>query len=91
MRKIPECGPFTVTFSRTGLSAVWHPSDGFLLSFAEAKGLVLPAHCRAGLCQTCGCAVLEGKIQSLSDSLIVNDCYAYLCAAIPGSDILLGC
>lgn len=91
MRKIPECGPFTVTFSRTGLSAVWHPSDGSLLSFAEAKGLVLPAHCRAGLCQTCGCAVLEGKIQSLSDSLLVNDGYAYLCAAVPGSDILLDC
>ncbi|WP_457468501.1 MOSC domain-containing protein [Pseudomonas sp. TE21394] len=91
MRKIPECGPFTVTFSRTGLSATWHPSDGPLLSFAEAKGLVLPAHCRAGLCQTCGCAVLEGKIQNLTDSPVTNDGYAYLCAAVPASDVTLDC
>ncbi len=91
MRKIPECGPFIVTFSRSGISAAWHPSDGPLLSFAEAKGLVLPAHCRAGLCQTCGCAVLDGEIQTLTDSPITKAGYAFLCAAIPGSDITLDC
>lgn len=91
MRKIPECGPFTVTFSRSGISATWHPSDGPLLSFAEAKGLVLPAHCRAGLCQTCGCAVLDGEIQALTDFPITKAGYASLCAAVPGSDITLDC
>ncbi|WP_349976434.1 MOSC domain-containing protein [Pseudomonas sp. WHRI 8519] len=91
MRKIPECGPFQVTFSRSGISATWQPTDGTLLSFAETKGLVLPAHCRAGICQTCECAVLHGKITPLIDSCRAKSGYALMCASVPGSDISIDC
>lgn len=91
MRKIPECGPFQVTFSRSGVSATWRPTDGTLLSFAETKGLVLPAHCRAGICQTCECAVLDGKIIPLIESCRAKPGNALMCASVPGSDISLDC
>lgn len=91
MRKIPECGPFQVTFSRSGVSATWRPTDGTLLNFAETKGLVLPAHCRAGICQTCECAVLDGKIIPLIESCRAKSGYALMCASVPGSDISIDC
>lgn len=91
MRGIPESGPFNVTFAKSGMTAAWHPTDGTLLNFAEAKGLVLPAHCRAGLCQTCECAVLEGSIFALTASLTAKPGYALICAAVPESDIKLDC
>lgn len=91
MRKIPECGPFQVTFSRSGVTASWQPTDGTLLSFAEAKGMVLPAHCRAGICQTCECAVLDGKIIPLIDAGSAKSGYALMCASVPGTDISIDC
>ncbi|WP_397427737.1 2Fe-2S iron-sulfur cluster-binding protein [Pseudomonas asiatica] len=91
MRKIPDGDSFKVTFARSGVSVTWQPTDGTLLSFAEAKGLVLPAHCRAGICQTCECAVLDGKIIQLIDSCRAKTGYALMCASVPGSDISIDC
>ncbi|MFA7891484.1 2Fe-2S iron-sulfur cluster-binding protein [Pseudomonas putida] len=91
MRGIPESGSFNVTFAQSGVTAAWHPADGALLNFAEAKRLVLPAYCRAGLCQTCECAVLEESIFALTASLTAKLGYALICAAVPGSDIKIDC
>lgn len=91
MRPIPEAGPFTVTFGRSGFSAVWHPADGTLLNFAEAKGLVRPAHCRAGLCQTCACTLLEGEVFTLTGPARGRSRQALLCAVVPASDLRLDC
>lgn len=91
MRKIPDGDSFKVTFARSGVSVTWQPTDGTLLSFAEAKGLVLPAHCRAGICQTCECAVFDGKIIQLIDSCRAKTGYALMCASVPGSDISIDC
>ncbi len=67
MRAIPEKGPFTVTFKRSGIIAKWQPQNGPLLNFAESKGLVVPAHCRAGLYQPCDCALVKGEVFTLSE------------------------
>lgn len=91
MRAIPESGPFTVTFKRSGIIAQWQPKDGPLLNFAEAKGLVVPAHCRAGLCQTCECALVEGDVFSLSEPSRARSGHALLCAAVPVGDVVLDC
>lgn len=91
MRPIPDSGPFTVTFKRSGIVATWQPKDGPLLHFAESKGLVVPAHCRAGLCQTCECAVVEGGVYSLSEASRTRKGHALLCAAVPVGDVVLDC
>lgn len=91
MRAIPDKGPFTVTFKRSGIVAQWQPQDGPLLNFAESKGLVVPAHCRAGLCQTCECALVEGEVFSLSEPSRARKGHALLCAAVPTGDVVLDC
>lgn len=91
MRAIPEAGPFNVTFKRSGIVAKWHPKDGPLLNFAESKGLVVPAHCRAGLCQTCECALVEGGVFSLTEPSRAKSGHALLCTAVPESDLVLDC
>lgn len=91
MRPIPESGPFTVTFKRSGITTEWQPHNGPLLEFAEAKGLVLAAHCRAGLCLTCECSLLEGQTLSLLDPVRARERHVLLCASVPSSDIVLDC
>jgi ferredoxin-NADP reductase len=91
MRAIPESGPFVVTFKRSGIVAKWQPQDGPLLNFAESKGLVVPAHCRAGLCQTCECAVIEGEVLALTEPSRTKSGHALLCAAVPVGDLVLDC
>ncbi|GAB7529178.1 hypothetical protein PS3A_15870 [Pseudomonas sp. 3A(2025)] len=91
MRPIPDGGPFTVTFKRSGIVAQWQPQDGPLLNFAESRGLVVPAHCRAGICQTCECALIEGKVFSLTGPSRSRNGHALLCAAVPVGDAVLDC
>ncbi|MFJ4156868.1 MOSC domain-containing protein [Pseudomonas sp. NPDC089752] len=91
MRPIPDSGPFAVTFKRSGITAQWQPQEGPLLQFAEAKGLVMAAHCRAGLCQTCECRVLEGEVLSLSEAGRARREHALLCCMVPASDVVLDC
>lgn len=90
-REIPESGPFNVRFRRSGVSALWHPAEGTLLSFAEAQGLVIPAHCRAGVCLTCACTLVEGDVLALTDASRARAGQVLLCTAVPASDISLDC
>ena len=91
MRDIPDCGPFKVTFQRSGVSAHWHPKDGTLLSLAETKGLVVPAHCRAGLCLTCECRLVSGEVLPLTEISKAASGHLLMCVAVPQSDIVLDC
>ncbi|QFT81981.1 Stearoyl-CoA 9-desaturase electron transfer partner [Roseovarius sp. THAF27] len=86
---IPESGPFTVHFSKSGFSAKWSAEDGPLLDFAERNGLALPAHCRAGLCSTCRCSVIEGSARNLVSGAGNADQGVLLCCSVPVSDIVL--
>ena len=91
MRPIPDSGPFAVTFKRSGITVQWQPQEGPLLQFAESKGLVMAAHCRAGLCQTCECRLLEGEVLSLSEAGRARAEHALLCCMVPASDVVLDC
>ena len=66
MRTPTTWGPHGVRFADAGLGTVWTLQDGTLLDLAERHGLVLPAHCRAGICGTCRVHLLSGRVERLA-------------------------
>ena len=78
--------PCQVRFARSGQSATWSSSDpdDTLLAFAEAQGLEPPFSCRAGVCGTCACRVLEGDVSYISEpTAAVAKGSALICIARP--------
>ena len=63
-------GTTEVTFARSGRTATWASTDpeDTLLAFAEAQGLEPAFACRAGVCGTCACRVLEGEVSYISEA-----------------------
>lgn len=59
---LPPATEATVTFLRSGDTAVWTPSHGSLLEFAEGKGLSPPYACRAGHCGSCLTPLRAGRV-----------------------------
>ena len=81
----------TITFARSGQSATWASTDpdDSLLAFAEAQGLEPPFACRAGVCGTCACRVLEGEVRYISEpTAAVAEGSALICIARPDSSSL---
>jgi ferredoxin len=75
-----------VTFTTSGQSAPWTSSDpdATLLSFAEEQGLEPAFSCRAGVCGTCACRVIEGEVTYISEpSAPVARGSALICIAKP--------
>jgi ferredoxin len=75
-----------VTFTTSGQSAPWTSSDpdATLLSFAEDQGLEPAFACRAGVCGTCACRVIEGEVTHISEpSAPVATGSALICIAKP--------
>jgi len=67
-------------------------ADSTLLEGAEAVGVELPAACRAGVCGTCRCRLVEGEVDCESDILDENDRadgYILPCVARPMGDLAL--
>ncbi len=59
---LPPATEATVVFTRNGETAVWTPSHGTLLDFAEGKGLSPPYACRAGHCGSCLTPLRAGRV-----------------------------
>jgi len=82
-----------VSFARSGQSATWSSSDpdDTLLAFAEAQGLEPAFSCRAGVCGTCACRVLEGEVSYVCEpTATVAQGSALICIARPkGSSLSL--
>ncbi len=78
-----------VVFERSGLSAGFGSFSGSLLEFAEAQGLEPEFSCRAGICSTCVCPLLEGEVAYQEEPLEPpEEGEVYLCLARPVSATL---
>lgn len=76
----------TVTFARSGRTVEWQGDHDNLLAFAEAHGLRPDHSCRAGICGTCECRLLEGEvIDSEPPTATVAPGSVLICISRPGS------
>jgi ferredoxin-NADP reductase len=84
-------GTTEVTFARSGRTATWASTDpeDTLLAFAETQGLEPAFACRAGVCGTCACRVLEGEVSYISEATAgVATGSALICIARPQGAIV---
>ena len=54
--------PILVNFAKSGKQLAWHPTDGLLLDFAQANGIVTNSGCRAGGCGSCQTTIRAGEV-----------------------------
>lgn len=80
----------TVTFSDSGITAIWSDEYESILEFAEAQGLEPDFSCRAGICNTCHCGLIEGQVEYIDEPLVEPDEGDVLpCISIPKTDIVI--
>ncbi len=82
-------GPL-VSFTRSGLAVPWDPRFKSILEFAEACDIPVRWSCRVGVCHTCECGLLDGRLryapQPLDPPASGN---ALICCSTPESPIEL--
>jgi ferredoxin-NADP reductase len=61
-------GPM-VSFTRSGLALPWDARYKSLLEFAEACDVPVRWSCRTGVCHTCECGMLDGRVQYAPEPL----------------------
>ncbi|WP_424216894.1 molybdopterin-dependent oxidoreductase (plasmid) [Streptomyces sp. BI20] len=87
---IPDDAAHTVTFARSGRTAIWRKGDGPLLDLGERAGVRMPSGCRVGQCESCACTVLAGEAAHLvtpSEDLPPAD--VLTCSSVPTTDLTL--
>jgi ferredoxin-NADP reductase/MOSC domain-containing protein YiiM len=78
-----------VVFANSGVTATWN-GQGSLLDLAERVGLTPPYSCRAGICHTCQCGVIEGEIGYDEEPLSPPDSgEALICVGKPKGRVVL--
>lgn len=83
-------GPFRVRFASSDVEATWTPQAGTLLDVAEAAGLTPPSNCRSGACGMCQTVLLTGVVDHCPEpAMPAGPDAAYLCCAVPVSDVIL--
>ena len=83
-------GGITVLFSQSGITASWSDDYESLLEFAEEQGLTPDFSCRAGICNTCHCALTAGEVEYIDDPLVEPEPgYALPCISIPKTNIVI--
>ena len=82
-------GPL-ISFTRSGIAVAWDSRFGSLLELAEACDVPVRWACRTGVCHTCECGILEGRLRYSPEPLdrpaLGN---ALICCSIPESPIEL--
>lgn len=58
-----------VTFRKSGKAAAWDGRAASLLELAENAGLNPEFSCRAGICNSCKCALVSGEVEYFEDPL----------------------
>jgi ferredoxin-NADP reductase len=89
MRAIPESKPIKVTLAQTNITDYWNPEDGTLLDFSESRGATIPSHCRAGVCKTCRCKIIDGKAARLVGEVGNDSKQTLVCCSIPTESLTL--
>jgi ferredoxin-NADP reductase/MOSC domain-containing protein YiiM len=80
-------GP-NVSFTRSGLTVPWNPKYTSLLEFAEACDVPVRWSCRAGVCHTCECGLIGGKVNYAPDPIdIPAKGNVLICCSTPQSEI----
>lgn len=80
----------TVKFNYSGITANWSDDYESLLEFAEAQGLTPDFSCRAGICNTCHCELIEGEVEYIDEPLVEPETgYALPCISIPKTNIVI--
>lgn len=81
--------PVTVTFAKSGATALWTRGSGSLLELAEAAGLRPDFQCRIGSCGTCRTRLLRGGVAYETEPTAgVEDTHALICCALPAGSAL---
>ncbi len=80
----------TVTFAFSKKTVIWDDKFASLLDLAEANGLTPDFSCRAGICSTCRCELIAGKLNYVTEPLDVpEEGTALICCSTPDSDVTL--
>jgi ferredoxin len=88
-RTIKQGKPIKVTFARSKLTKIWHAEDGTLLEFAEENGVIVPSHCRAGICNTCACKIISASTTRILGTDSVDQNNTLLCSSVPNETVVL--
>jgi ferredoxin-NADP reductase/MOSC domain-containing protein YiiM len=82
-------GP-NVSFTRSGLTVPWNPKYASLLEFAEACDVPVRWSCRAGVCHTCECGLIGGRVNYAPDPIdFPAKGNVLICCSTPQSEIEL--
>jgi ferredoxin len=83
-------GGITITFHKSGRSAIWDDVALSLLEFAESQGFAPPFSCRAGVCSTCKTVLLQGEVSYFEEPLDeLGAGQVLLCCSLPVGDLVL--
>ncbi len=80
----------TVTFAFSKKAVAWDDKHASLLDLAEAHGLKPDFSCRAGICRTCQCELISGKLTYVTEPLDPpEEGMALICCSKPDGDVTL--
>jgi ferredoxin-NADP reductase/MOSC domain-containing protein YiiM/ferredoxin len=82
-------GPF-VSFTRSGLAVPWDTRFKSILELAEACDIPVRWSCRTGVCHTCECGILDGRVRYAPEPLdppVLGN--VLICCSTPESPIEL--
>ena len=80
-----------VKFARSNKTTSWDATQGSILELAEANGIVnIIAGCRAGNCDSCITAIMDGEVKYLNPpGSPAEDGSCHTCISVPKSDIVI--
>jgi uncharacterized protein len=79
-----------VTFAFSKKTLEWDDKYSNILEFAEAHGLAPDFSCRTGICRTCECELLTGKLTYTIEPLDQpEDGMAFICCTKPDGDVTI--
>lgn len=81
---------FRVVFRRAGRAMNWGPAALNLLELAEQAGLAPDSGCRSGICHSCACTLIDGRVRYLEPPAVPpGPGQVLICCATPDSDLVL--